>query len=127
MKIRADFVTNSSSSNFVIGLKGKITDEMYREIGERVVNSFCLGEPELHANASPEEIKKYFDEVYLEDDDPMAKEILEALEKNQDIYSGTVVYDEAEYELANIASIIIDTINELGENDATMIDTNLSY
>ena len=101
MKIRTDFVTNSSSSSFVIARKGELTQAQKDALIKFVERQF-LGEPILTPENTEKDIANVFeDNCNLYDYEDRQQKIREALKKGMSIYSGTVMYEDAEDCLAD--------------------------
>ena len=66
MKIRCDFVTNSSSSSFILARKGGLSDRQ-KEAIIRVVERNYLGSLLLEAGDSEQEIEDVFDRGWFHD------------------------------------------------------------
>ena len=132
MKIRNGFVTNSSSSSFVIAKKDNFSKEEEQIIIEYVKKNM-FGKK---IASTKEELDEFFKENYYEDvNDESFKnsykykkyqKALEAIENGLSIYSDWICFEECEY---NYGAIFQDLWEELSKNSNNFkeIDTELDY
>jgi uncharacterized protein YpuA (DUF1002 family) len=124
MKIRTDFVTNSSSSSFIIARKGELTEAQKDAIIKFVEKNF-LGEKILSPQSSNEKIKEAIEEIYLMDENE--SNVRDKLSNGFDIYSGNVDFEEAEYSLASIYQELWEILAKSENENFVEIETSLEY
>ena len=124
MKIRIDFVTNSSSTSFILARKGELTDKQKDAIVKFVEEKF-LGEKLLSPKSSEEEIQEAIEEIYLMDKNE--KVVRNALANGSDIYTGNVSFEDASYHLTEMYQKLWEILSETNNDNFVEIETSLDY
>lgn len=121
MKVRTDFITNSSSSSFIVARKNELSDKQKAAIIQFVEENF-LGEKILSPESSEEEITTVIEHESLEYDE---KSIRKALKQGQSIYLGYVAYDDGEYRMSDLFQDFWKAFSKADNKNFTQINTEL--
>ena len=96
MKIRKDFVTNSSSSSFILARNEELSEKQKEVIVNFVIEHFLGG----HEEVSEEYLNREL--AYRYNANKVKRYIKSAVENGQKIYSGSVCFEMSSESLADL-------------------------
>ncbi len=123
MKVRTDFIINSSSS-FIIARKDGF-NEKQKEAILKYVEKELLGKVMLKPDSTEEEIQEIFENEYM--DERYQEQIRTALKEGKIVYKGYVSFEECKYSYAELFENLFEILEETGDGDFKTIDGDLSY
>lgn len=121
MKVRTDFVTNSSSSSFILARKEELSEKQKEAIVEFVVKHM-LGQK---AEISKDKVEEYLDENYLSE--RFKDDISKALDEGKSIYTGELCDEECYEQIADLFEGLWKALEKADSEAFCGIDTDLSY
>lgn len=122
MKIRTDYVTNSSSSSFILARKEELS-ETQKEAVLGYVARKMLGNAILTPSSSEEEIQKTFDDFYISEENQAA--IRQALADSKTVYRGCVNFECCEETQAELFERLWEALEDADPDTFSILDGDL--
>ncbi len=122
MKIRTDYVTNSSSSSFILARKEELS-EAQKEAVLGYVARKMLGNAILTPSSSEEEIQKTFDDFYISEENQAA--IRQALADGKTVYRGCVNFECCEETQAELFERLWEALEDADPDTFLILDGDL--
>ena len=122
MKIRTDYVTNSSSSSFILARKEELS-EAQKEAVLGYVARKMLGNAILTPSSSEEEIQKTFDDFYISEENQAA--IRQALADGKTVYRGCVNFECCEETQAELFERLWEALEDADPDTFSILDGDL--
>lgn len=122
MKTRLDYVTNSSSSSFILGKKHGLEfafNDKQKELLLQFIGEKLLGTLALTPDNTEEEISDYITKHYLNADEE--EKIRKALKEGNDVYYGSINYECSEDKLNEIYLKVWEIIENESEGNFKII------
>lgn len=126
MKNRLDYVTNSSSSSFIIARSEELNDKQKEEMVKYVAKSF-LGKPVLTPNSTEEDMNRVFEEYWDFKDEEIQQQVRAALGKGKSVYSGYVCFRNSVNNYVGVFQDIWKIMQDNGDGTFLWKDEELRY
>jgi hypothetical protein len=124
MKIRSDFITNSSSSSFILAQRGAFSEKQKEAILKYAVKKL-LGKSELTPESTEEDVRKVFNDYSV--DDEYQEQIRQALVEGKSIRFGYVGFECCEDSYVDMFTELWEALKKSDPDAFTIIDDDLDY